>query len=118
MVPADPAVVAAIRGPWFVDVDNVILTATFNADGTFMATISTPNGVTSDAGTYTVTGPVKPSPFLNPQGHLSLTNSAGIVLIDGDVLLFKPDQFEMTDGTDSSSPLTSFGLVIWAKFAA
>ena len=116
VVPPDPAVVAAIRDNWFVEVGTYFLFATFNPDGTYTATIQAPDGtITPSAGTYTVTAPLKPLPILNPQGHLALTDNSGTVLIQGDIFFFKVDQFAMT-GTDSFDPFEpSFFQVIWLK---
>lgn len=115
-IPPNPAVVAQIRGPWFVEIGTDFLNATFNADGTYTATIQTSSGsITTSSGTYTVTAPVQPLAILNPQGHLTLTDSTGVVLIEGDLFLLNLDRFAMT-GTDSFNPAQPrFFQVIWLK---
>jgi hypothetical protein len=66
---------------------------TFNNNGTFTATIQDPSGViATDAGTWTLTAPVNPQPFANPQGQLTLVDSQGVVFLAGDALLFNQDQ--------------------------
>lgn len=82
-----------LHGPWEALVVTTLFTPTFNADGSFTASIQSPTGVISaDSGTWGLTPPVEPSSFANPQSHLSLTNNQGIVLLSGDVLLLNPDQ--------------------------
>lgn len=115
-VPPNPAVVAEIRGPWFVQIGTDFLSATFNTDGTYTATIQDASGaLTPSAGTFTVTAPVHPLSILNPQGHLRLTDNSGVVLIEGDVFLLNLDQFVMS-GTDSFNPAEpTFFQVVWLK---
>src|SRR6185437_14659724 len=97
-VPPDPAIVAVLHGPWTTVISTFIFTPTFNTDGTFTATTaSDPTGavISTDSGTWTLTGPLTPSFLSNPQAHLTLTNAQGVVLLDGDMLLERPDQFFM-----------------------
>lgn len=115
-VPPNPAVVAAVRDNWFVEIGTDFLFTTFNADGTYTATIQHSDGsLAASSGIYTITQPLNPLAILNPQAHLTLTDSTGTVLIQGDIFLLRVDQFAMT-GTDSFNPfLPQFFQVIWLK---
>ena len=115
--PPNPAVVAAIRDSWFVEIGSEVLSVTFAPDGTFTGTISNTTGgpVTTVAGTYTVTTPVNPLPIGNAQGHLNLTSSDGTMLIDGDIFLLRVDLFAQT-GTDTFNPFFQrFFEAVWGK---
>jgi hypothetical protein len=111
-VAPDPRVLAAIVGPWEALVENTVILPTLNADGTFTITIEPPAApFTTDSGTWTLTPPVVPSQFLNPQAHLKLTNSAGVVLIEGDILLVRAGQFVMNNATGAITPFALFNVV-------
>jgi hypothetical protein len=76
-----------------------------------------PSGViTTDAGTWVLTGPVTPSGFGNPEGHLVLTDGAGVVFLAGEILLIKPDQLVMLSATDSFTTVPVIGELILTKF--
>jgi hypothetical protein len=78
-----------------------VLTVTFNNNGTFTATMQSPSGaIAADAGNWVVLPAVAPSQFANPQAHLVLTDTHG-VLLSGDVLLIKLDQMVMLSATES-----------------
>jgi hypothetical protein len=97
------AIFNVLRGPWFGALGLTQFVPTFNADGTFTATITSPSGViTMDAGTWTLTPPNVPSVFANPQGHLTFTNTQGVVLFSSDILLIRVDQF-ITETTGTGS---------------
>jgi hypothetical protein len=117
---ADPAIVADLKGPWFVQVGTYILSANFNpADHTFTANIQAPDGtLTPDAGTFALTGPVKPLSVANPQAHLRLTDSTGTVLIDGDVFLLNLDQLAVSSSTNSFANVPFAGIIVWLKQTA
>jgi hypothetical protein len=110
------AIANVLLGPWQTLVVDTLFTPTFNADGTFTATIQPPLGaITTDSGTWGLTPPLVPSGFTNPQGHLALTNGVGTVLLSGDVLLINPDQLLMTSATDSVSTTTFVPQLIISK---
>lgn len=113
------AIAATLRGPWEALVAQTGLIATFNADGTFSATMQPPSGgaITTDSGTWTLTPPVTLSAFGNPQGHLALIDAQGTVFLSGDVLLFNPDQLVMFSAINSFSGISPIGEVIITKFA-
>jgi hypothetical protein len=123
-VPADPAVIAAVRDSWFVEVGNEMLFATFTpsspgaASGTYTATIeSAVSGaiIRTSSGIYTISGAEKPLSIGNPQGHLTLTDLTTGQLIDGDIFLLRVDQFVMT-GTDTFNPFfQTFFEIVWSK---
>jgi hypothetical protein len=99
-----------LRGPWFGALGTTQFVPTFNADGTFTATITSPAGViTTDAGTWLLTPPSVVQPFSNPQGRLTFTDSQGVVLFSNDVLLVNADQLSsLTTGTGSlGAPIDS-----------
>lgn len=81
------AIFNVLRGPWFMGFTQANFVPTFNPDGTFTATI-TPNigGVTTDSGIWTLTPPPVVQPFGNPQAHLTLTDTKGVVLFSADFL--------------------------------
>jgi hypothetical protein len=114
----DAAILAVIASPWQALLNTTILRPTLNRDGTFTITVESTNGpiISTDAGTYTVTGAINPSFVANPQAHLKLVNTQGVTLIEGDILLFNVDQFQMNDATGSLTPFTVFNL-IWTKLA-
>jgi hypothetical protein len=114
---ADPAIISDFRGPWFIEVGTYFFSATFNADNTFTSSIQAPDGtITTDAGTYALTGPVNPSFLANPQAHLRMTDSQGTVLIDGDMLLLNRDQIAMMGSTNSFANLRFIGgPIVWLK---
>ena len=110
------AIGSVLLGPWQTLVVDTLFTPTFNADGTFTATIQPSSGaITSDSGTWALTPPLVPSGFTNPQGHLALINTQGTVLLSGDVLLVNPDQLLMTSATDSVSTTTFVSQLIISK---
>jgi hypothetical protein len=110
------AILNTLRGPWEALVANTIFTPTFNADGTFTATIQSPTGViTTDAGTWTLTPPVVLSEFANPQGHLTLTDAQGKVLLAGDVLLINPDQLVFMPAITTLEPVSQIAIVVLSK---
>jgi hypothetical protein len=112
------AILTTLYGPWLTMVANTIFIPTFNADGTFTATIQSPSGViTTDSGTWTLTPPLALSAFANPQGHLSLIDAQGAVLVAGDVLLTNPDQLAMLSAVTTLEPVSPIGIVIISKFA-
>ena len=111
------AILNTLHGPWLTMVANTIFIPTFNADGTFTATIQTGAVITTDSGTWTLTPPVVLSAFANPQGHLSLIDTQGNVLLAGDVLLTNPDQLAMLSAVTTLEPISPIGLVVISKFA-
>ena len=123
-IPADAAVIAAVRDNWFVELGNDLLFATFTpsspgaAGGTYTATIE--SAVTgailrTSSGTYTISGAENPLSIGNPQGHLNLTDSTTGQLIDGDLFLLRVDQFVMS-GTDTFNPsIPTFFDIVWTK---
>jgi hypothetical protein len=113
-----PELLAALRGPWEGLVVNAPTVITFNQDGTFTVAVTAPDGtISADAGTWTLTAPVKPQVVLNPQGHLTLTDAQGLVLLDGDALLVKPDQFALFSSTGALLPVPIVGLLVFTKAA-
>src|ERR1017187_1006090 len=111
------AIANVLRGPWQRLVADTLFTPTFNADGTFTATIQSPSGViTTDSGTCALTPPVVPSGFSNPEGHLMLTNTQGTVLLSGDVLLINPDQLVMLSAANSIASISPVPNVVISKF--
>jgi hypothetical protein len=116
---ADNAILAVIASPWEALLNQTILLPTLNRDGTFTITVESTTGpiISTDSGTYTVTGAIHPTPGVaNPQAHLKLVNTQGVTLIEGDILLFNVDQFQMNGATGSLTPFTVFNL-IWTKMA-
>jgi hypothetical protein len=77
-----------LRGPWEMGFVGLGFEPTFNADGTFTATItsSTGGGVTTVSGKWTLGPPISPQPFGNPQGQLTFTDSNGVVLFSANFL--------------------------------
>jgi hypothetical protein len=114
----DPAIVTVLHGPWTTVIGNFIFTPTFNADGTFTATIASDTTgavISTDSGAYTLTGPVTPSPLGNPQAHLNLTDAQGVVLFDGDILLERPDQFFSNGGHVDIGNIDANLVVVFTK---
>ena len=110
------AIANVLNGPWQTLVVDTLFTPTFNADGTFTATIQSPSGViTTDSGAWALKPPLVSSGFTNPQGNLTLTNMQGTVLLSGDVLLINPDQLLMTSATDSISTSTFVSQLVISK---
>ena len=110
------AISNVLNGPWQTLVVDTLFTPTFNANGTFTATIQSPAGViTTDSGTWALKPPAVPSGFTNPQGNLALTNTKGSLLLSGDVLLSNPDRLLMSSATDSVSVTTSVPQLIISK---
>jgi hypothetical protein len=88
----------------------------FNNNGTFTAMIQTPAGViATDAGTWTLTPTSPPEPFGNPQGHLVLVDSQGVVFLAGDVLLLTVDQMVMLNAVGSVTGVPQIGEIILNK---
>ena len=110
------AIANVLNGPWQTLVLDTLFTPTFNANGTFTATIQFPSGViTTDSGTWALKPPVLPSGFTNPQGNLSLTNALGTVLLSGDVLLVNPDQLLIQSAISSIFAISPVPNVIISK---
>ena len=89
------AIFNALRGPWFMGFTQSQFVPTFNPDGTFTAIIA-PNigGGTTDSGLWTLTPPKVVQPFTNPQAHLTLTDTKGVVLFSADFLLINADTLD------------------------
>ncbi len=110
------AIANVLHGPWEALVVNTIFTPTFNADGTFTATILSPSGVlTTDSGTWTLGPTLVPNAFANPQAHLSLTNTLGSDLLSGDALLLNPDQLVFLSATTTLEPISPVVNVVLTK---
>jgi hypothetical protein len=88
---------------------------TFNADGTFTATITTSAGVTTDQGTWQLTPPNVAQFFGNPQAHLTIIDSQGVVLFSNDIILLTVDTF--TSDTSGTGSLGQSFELLWHKFA-
>jgi hypothetical protein len=56
-----------------------------------------------------------PEPFANPQGHLVLVDTQGIVFLAGDVLLLNQDQLVMLNATGSVTGVPQIGEIILNK---
>ncbi len=112
----DPTFLADIVAPWQASVGTTLTFPTFNADFTFTISIVAPDGtVTNDSGTWTLGPPLAPSAVLNPQGHLTMTDAAGVVLLDGDVILISRDQFWMVNATDSITPVPFLAQIVFTR---
>ncbi len=110
------AIANVLRGPWEALVVDTIFTPTFNADGTFTATIQSSSGViTTDSGTWTLGPTLVPNGFANPQAHLALTNTVGAVLLAGDALLLNPDQLDFLSATTTLEPISPVVNVVLSK---
>jgi hypothetical protein len=115
------AIFNALHGPWIVSLFSLQtdvttqFVPTFNADGTFTATLTTSAGVSTDAGVWQLTPPNVVQPFGNPQARLTLADTQGVVLFSNDILLLNVDRFASeTMGTGS---LGALGGTVWVKFA-
>jgi hypothetical protein len=93
------AIFNVLRGPWFMGFEgtaggSLMFTPTFNADGTFTATITSTAvpGITTETGTWTLTPPNRVQSIGNAQGHLALTDSQGVVLFSADFFMLNLDQ--------------------------
>ena len=105
------AILNVLRGPWLFSLGNALFTPTFDANGTFTATIASPTGtpIGTDAGTWVLTPPNVVSVFTNPQGHLTFTDNAGVVLLSADVLLLNLDELaSLTQATGSLNPVVEW----------
>ncbi len=92
-----------LRGPWFMGFTTLGFTPSFNSDGTFTGTITpTTGGIINVAGTWTLTPPVKLQFFGNPQGHLTFTDSTGVVLFGADFLMINLDNLQAEQPWTSS----------------
>jgi hypothetical protein len=82
-----------LTGAWFMGFNTFGFTPTFNSDGTFTATITpVPGpGVSTVSGTWSLTPPNKIQFVANPQAHLTLTSSEGVVLFSADFFMLKLD---------------------------
>jgi hypothetical protein len=99
------AILNVLHGPWETLIGSTIFVPTFNADGTFTAVITSGSGaITTTSGTWVLTPPIRPSGLANPEGNLTLTDTNGVVVLTGDVLLIKADQIFMQHTTGSVSP--------------
>ena len=102
-----------LRGPWFMGFTTLGFTPTFNADGTFTATIiPSTGGFISVSGTWTLTPPVNFLPVANPQARLTFTDSNGVVLFSADFFMLNldnlvapPQHWSTTLGTPISGDL-------------
>lgn len=95
---------------------NTFIRLMLSANGSFtLADSTTAAGVTatvSTQGSWTLGPATNPQPFSNPQGFLSLT-SKGQVLLSGNVLLIKPDLFQMIPTINHISGFTPS--IVFAK---
>jgi hypothetical protein len=113
------AIFNVLRGPWFVSLSTPQVTTqfvpTFNADATFTATLTPSIGAaTTDSGTWQLTPPNVVQGFGNPQGHLTFTNTQGVVLFSNDILLLRVDTF--TSETTGTGTLGAPFQATWIKF--
>ena len=119
------AIFNLLNEPWFVSLINVNTNVTTqfvptfnNTNLTFTATLQTtsPVGpVTTTSGTWTLTPPDAVQVFANPQAHLTMTDSNGVVLFSNDIILVRVDTFT-SDTTGTGSLGAPFGAT-WIKFA-
>jgi len=88
-----PTIFNLLRGPWIMGFTQSEFEPTFNADGTFTATITSTvgGGVTTVSGTWTLTPPKVPQPIANPQGQLTFTDTNGVVLFSADFIELRVD---------------------------
>jgi len=56
-----------------------------------------------------------PSPLGNPQAHLNLTDTQGVVLFDGDIALIQPDQFFLNGGHINVGNVDTNLVVVFTK---
>ncbi len=82
------AIFNVLRGPWLMGFTTLEFEPAFNADGTFTAAITSTvgGGLSTVSGTWTLTPPLSPQPFANPQGQLILTTTNGVVLFSATFL--------------------------------
>jgi hypothetical protein len=109
------AILNVLNAVWTGLVGNTSFQPTFNADGTFTATIQSPSGtgpITTDSGTWTLTPPIVPSGLGNPQGHLALIDAQGNVVLAGDVLLTRPDQLGFPLATTTLEPVSPVEVIL------
>ena len=110
------AIANTLHGPWESLIGNNVVTMTFNNNGTFTATIMTPAGaIATDAGVWSLTPTSPPEPFANPQGHLLLVDTQGVVFLAGDVLLLTVDQLAMLNAVGSVTGVAQIGVIIINK---
>jgi hypothetical protein len=83
-----PMIFNLLQGPWLMGFVGSEFEPTFNADGTFTATITstTGGGVSTVTGKWTLGPPAVPEPFTNPQGQITFTGSNGVVLFSSNFL--------------------------------
>ena len=88
-----PAILNSLRGPWVMGFTTSEFEPTFNADGTFTATITSTvgGGVTTVSGTWTLTPPIVPQPVANPRAQLTLTDSNGVILFSANFFQLNVD---------------------------
>lgn len=86
---------SVLNGPWFMGFNTLGFTVTFLSGGAFTAAIQ-PNGggSTTDSGTWTLTPPNNALSFGNPQGHLTFTDTQGVVLFSADFLMLNLDMLQ------------------------
>jgi len=103
-----------LRGPWFMGFTTLDFTPTFNSDGTFTATIlPVPGGSLSTiAGTWTLTPPLKPQFVGNAQAHLTLTSSDGVVLFSADFLMLRLDMLAAVQPWTSNLGIPISGVLL------
>jgi len=109
------AILNTLPATWTGLVGNTSFQPTFNANGTFTATIQSPSGtgpITTDSGTWTLTPPVVPSSLGNAQGHLTLMDAQGNVVLAGDVLLIRPDQLGFPLATTTLEPISPAEVIL------
>ena len=102
------AIYSILRGPWFFSLlPSALFEPTFNADGTFTATIMNGSGglIGTDAGTWVLTPPNIVQPFGNAQARLTFTDNAGVVLLSNDILMLTVDSIgSISQGTGTLNP--------------
>ncbi len=86
---------SVLNGPWFMGFKTLGFTVTFLSGGAFTAVIQ-PNagGSSTDSGTWTLTPPNNVMSIGNPQGHLTFTNTQGVVLFSADFLMLNLDMLD------------------------
>ncbi len=86
---------SVLNGPWFMGFTTLGFTPTFLSGGAFTAAIQlNGGGVTTDSGTWTLTPPNNALSFGNPQGHLTFTDTQGVVLFSADFLMLNLDMLQ------------------------
>lgn len=95
---------------------NTFVKMTLNTNGSYTLTDSITNtGITTATttqGNWTLGPATNPQPFSNPQGFLTLI-SKGQILLSGNVLLIKPDLFEIVPTINNISSFVPF--IVFAK---